>query len=290
MSAYDLIAEPLGYQFMRHALLAAALVGATCGLLGFYVVARRMAFIGDAMAHTLLPGLVTAYLLGVPLIAGALAAGLAMAFGVGRLAGRGRLHEDSAIGVLFTAMFAAGIALMQRQKTYRDLSAMLFGNLLGVTGADLLALAAVAAVVGGCLLLFHKELVLTSYDPGYAEGIGLRASGPRQLLLILLALAVVSAIQAVGVVLTSALLVTPAAAAGLLVRRTGAVMAVSVAIAVGSGTAGLYASYHLGLAAGASVVLAATAVFGLAWAWDALRSRRGAGPAPTPDGREPDGA
>ncbi|HEY7063458.1 MAG TPA: metal ABC transporter permease [Chloroflexota bacterium] len=263
--------EPLRYGFLQTALLAAALVGVTCATLGVYVVLRRLAFIGDAIAHTTLPGLVVAYLHGWNLFGGAVAAGLLTALGIGWLTRRETLREDTAIGVLFTAMFALGIALVTAARSFRDLSHMLFGNVLGVTAADLQLIVAVTAVVLGALALLHKELELTSFDPTYAESIGLRADTLRYVLLTLLALTVVAGIQVVGVVLTSALLVTPAAAASLVTDRLPRMMAVAVAIAVGAAVVGLYASYYYSVASGAAIVLACTACFGAAWTWRAVR-------------------
>ena len=263
--------RPLQYPFMHHALIAAVLIGATCALLGVYVVFRRMAFIGDAVAHTTLPGLVVAYLNQWNLFAGAVVAAVGTALGIGWLSQRRGLREDTAIGVVFTAMFAAGVVLISTVDSYRDFSHMLFGNILGVTTADLISIAAVAVIVLGTLLLFHKELVLTSVDPQHARAIGLSPDRMRYVLLVLLALAVVTAIQAVGVVLTSSLLITPAAAAALLTRRLGVMMVIAVAIAVVSAIAGLYASFYLSISSGGAIVLACSAIFGLAFAGSRLR-------------------
>lgn len=265
------LTEPLGFAFMQTGLVAAALIGIMCACLGAYVVLRRMAFIGDALAHTTLPGLVVAYLNGWNLFGGAVVAGLATAFGIGWLSRRQAVREDTAIGVLFTAMFSLGILLMSTTRSFRDLSHILFGNILGVSRTDLLLIAAMAVVVLGALFLFHKELELTSFDPTHAEVMGLRADRLRYGLLMLLALTVVVGIQAVGVVLTSALLVTPAAAASLLTNRLPRLMLIASAVAAGSGVAGLYLSYYFSVSSGAAIVLCCTACFGAAWALRAAR-------------------
>ncbi|MBI4769060.1 MAG: metal ABC transporter permease [Chloroflexi bacterium] len=256
---------------MQTGLAAAMLVGLTCATLGVYVVLRRMAFIGDALAHTALPGLVVAYLRGWNLFLGAVAAGLLTALGIGWLSRRQAVREDTAIGVLFTGMFALGILMLSATRSFRDLTHMLFGNLLGVTAADLALMAGVTALVLASLALLHKELELTSFDPVHAEVIGLRPDRLRYALLLLLALAVVAGIQAVGVVLTSALLVTPAAAAALLTDRLPRMMLIATLIAIGSAVAGLYASYYFAVSSGATIVLTCTALFGLAWGTHALR-------------------
>ncbi len=277
----DWLTEPLQYPFIQTALAAAALIGLTCAALGVYVVLRRMAFIGDALAHTTLPGLVVAYFNGWNLAAGALVAGLFTAFCIGWLSRREEVREDTAIGILFTGMFALGILMISTTRSFRDLSQMLFGNILGVTPGDLVLIAAVAALVLLVLRLFHKELELTSFDPAYAESIGLRPSLLRYTLLALLALTVVTAIQAVGVVLTNALLITPAAAASLLTVRLPRMMLLAVLFAIASALAGLFFSYHLRVSSGAAIVLTCTALFGLAWFGRALhlRQRRAAEPA-----------
>ncbi|MFQ5914447.1 MAG: metal ABC transporter permease [Nitrospinota bacterium] len=265
--------EPFQFAFMRTALLAAALVAVTCATLGVYVVLRRMAFVGDAIAHAALPGLVVAYLRGWNLFGGALAAGLLTALGIGWLARRETVREDTAIGILFTAMFALGILLMSAARSFRDLAHMLFGNILAVTSMDLTLIAVVACIVLGALTTFHKELVLTSVDPSHAEVIGLNPDRIRYLLLVLVALTVVVGVQAVGVVLTAALLVTPAASAALLTQRLLPMMTIASAVAILSSVGGLYASFYLNVSTGPGIVLACTVCFGLAWAARAARER-----------------
>ncbi len=257
--------DPLRYSFMQSGLLAAALVGVACATIGVYVVLRRMAFIGDALAHTILPGVVGAYLAGWSLIGGALAAGLLTALGIGWFSRRQEVREDTAIGILFTGMFALGILLMSTVRSFRDFTHILFGNILGVTATDLGLIAGVTALVLCMLWLFNKELELTSFDPTHSEVIGLRADVIRYGLLILLAFTVVTGIQVVGVVLTSALLITPAAAASLLTQRLSRMVLLAAGIAVLSGVVGLYASYYFNVSSGASIVLTCTALFGIAW-------------------------
>ncbi len=275
--------EPLEFAFMRQGLLAALLVGVTCASLGCYVVLRRMAFVGDAMAHTAMPGLVVAHLQGWNLLLGALLADLLTALGIAVVSRRHQVREDTAIGILFTGMFALGILLISATRSFRDLTHMLFGNILGVTALDLWVMVAVAILVLLTLTILHKELELTSVDPGYARAIGLNPDRLRLVLLLLLAVTVVCGIQAVGVVLTSAMLVSPAAAAGLLTRRLRPMMALASGIACGSGVVGLYLSYFLNVSSGAAIVLCATAVFVLVYAGKSLwTARRAANPPATP--------
>lgn len=267
------LSAPFQFSFMQTALIAAVLVGLSCASIGVYVVLRRMAFIGDALAHTVLPGLVVAYLNQWHLFVGALVAGVLTALGIGWLSRRDEVREDTAIGIMFTGMFALGILLISTVRSFRDLTHMLFGNILGVTWDDLLIIALMTALTLLLLWLFHKELELTSFDPTYAQVIGLRADVLRYLLLILLSFTVVSSIQVVGVVMTSALLITPAAAAALLTKRLQRMFLIAIVIAVLSGVVGLYSSFYANVSSGASIVLASTGCFALAWVVHALRRR-----------------
>jgi len=239
-----------------------------------YVVLRRMAFIGDALAHTILPGVVVAYLNRWSLSGGALIAGLLTALGIGWLSRRDAIREDTAIGVVFTGMFALGILLMSTTRSFRDFTHILFGNILGVTQSDLILIAAIAGVVLVTLFLFHKELELTSFDPIHAEVIGLKTARLRYLLLLLLALTVVSSIQVVGVVMTTALLITPAAAASLLTVRLWRMIVIAAAVAVAAGIVGLYASFYANVSSGAAIVLTATTFFAGAWLVHTVRRLR----------------
>lgn len=267
----EVLLAPFRYSFMQIGLVAVVLVGVPCAVLGAYVVLRRMAFIGDALAHTVLPGLVVAYLFGWSLSGGAIVAGVITATLVGWLARRQEVREDTAIGIVFTGMFALGILLMSTVRSFRDFTHMLFGNILGVTPNDLLLMGVITAGVLVVLAIFHKELELSSADPIYARVIGIPVDRLTFLLLILLALCVVTGIQVVGVVLTSALLVTPAAAASLLTHRLEQMMALGALFAVVAGLVGLYASYYFQVSSGAAIVLTCTLIFGMAWAAHALR-------------------
>ncbi|MCU0496796.1 MAG: metal ABC transporter permease [Anaerolineae bacterium] len=264
---------PFQFNFMQSALIAVALVGLVCASIGVYVVLRRMAFIGDALSHTILPGVVIAYLQGVNLSIGALLAGVCTALGIGWLSRREIIREDTAIGVTFTGMFALGVLLMSSTRSFRDFTHILFGNILGVTSNDLIFIALMTGGVLVLLFLFHKELELTSFDTIHAEMIGLKTTRLRYLLLLLLAFAVVSSIQVVGVVMTSALLVTPAAAASLLTHRLWHMIGIAIIIAISSGVIGLYASFYANVSSGAAIVLVCTGFFFLAWLWQTLNVR-----------------
>lgn len=258
----DWLIEPLQYGFVVRSLMAAVLVGVVCSVLGTYVVLRGMAFFGDALAHTILPGVVVSFLLGLPLALGALVVGVLTAVGIGLLTEQGELKEDTAIGVIFVGMYALGIALLSTSQNYTvDLAHFLFGNLLGVSVGDLWVIAGLGLVVLVTVFLFYKEFLLISFDPILATTLRLPTRFFRYLLLILIAVTIVTALQVVGIALALAMFVTPAAAASLLTRRLPSMMGLSAGIGGGSGVVGLYLSYYLNVASGAAVVLVATGVF-----------------------------
>jgi len=256
------LAEPFTFVFMQRALAASLLVGIVCSILGTFVVLRSMAFLGDALAHAILPGVAIAYLAGANLFVGALVAALVVAFGIGFVARGGAIREDTAIGILFTAALALGVLLISTAGTYAtDLTHILFGNVLGVTTTDLRITAALSALVLVVVFALYKEFVLAAFDPVLAHTLGRRPEAMDGLMLVLLALTIVVSLQTVGVGLVAAMLVTPAATASLLTRRLPAMMAAAAVVGGLSSVAGLYLSYYLDVASGAAIVLVATAAF-----------------------------
>lgn len=258
--------DPLQFSFMSRALLAAMLVGVVCSVLGTYVVLRGMAFLGDALAHTILPGIVGAFLLGWPLALGALLVGVFTAVGIGVLTEKGELKEDTAIGVMFVGMFALGIAMLSASGNYAiDLAHFLFGNLLGVAVSDLWLIGGLGTAVLLTVFLFYKEFLLISFDPILAQTLRLPVAFFRYLLLILIAVTIVISLQVVGLALALALFVTPAATASLLSNRLSSMMGIAALFGLVSGVSGLYLSYYFNIASGAAIVLVATAFFLLAF-------------------------
>jgi len=266
--------EPFSHAFMVRGLAAAIMVGIVCPVLGTYVVLRGMAFFGDALAHIVLPGVVLAFLLGWPVAIGALAAGISAALVIGRLSQRGRVAEDTAIGVVFAGAFALGVAMLSVRGSYAvDLTHILFGDLLGVRAVDLWLIAGLGLGVLVAIAAFYKEFMVISFDPLLATTLRLPVTWLRNLMLVLLAVVIVVSLQAVGVALVLAMLVTPAATATLITRRLIWVMILAAVIGAGSSLAGLYLSYYLNLASGPAIVLAATAVFGVVYAVVGRRDR-----------------
>jgi ABC-type Mn2+/Zn2+ transport system permease subunit len=258
----DWLFTPLTYGFMQRGLAASLMVGVLCAVVGCYVVLRSMAFLGDAMAHSILPGVAVAYLLKGNLLVGALVAAVIVALSIGLLSRQGTIKEDTAIGILFAAALSLGIALISTAKTYaRDLTHILFGNVLGVGTGDLWLTAGVGLAVLITIGVFYKEFLVVSFDPVLAATLRLPAEMLRTLMLILIALTIVVSLQTVGVGLVTAMLVTPAATASLLTRRLPSMMAVSAAVGALSAIAGLYLSFYINMASGAAVVLVATTLF-----------------------------
>jgi len=279
----DILIQPLRYPFMVRGLLASLMVGTLCAVVGSYVVLRGMAFFGDALAHAILPGVAIAYLLDANLMWGALAMGLLTAVGIGYLSRRGQVKEDTAIGVIFAASFALGVALLSTVGSYSvDLTHILFGNVLGVSNTDLWLTAGLGIVVLATVILLYKELLVISFDPILAATLRLPLNALDYLLLVLIALTIVVSIQTVGVALMMAMLVTPAATAYLLTRRLWHMMIVGAVIGAVSAIAGLYLSFYVNVASGAAVVLVSTGFFIVAFLlapnrgvlWTRLRETR----------------
>ncbi len=262
MSLLNWFIEPLNFNFMLRALIAAIVVGIVSSVLGTYVILRGMAFFGDALAHTVLPGVVVAFIFGWPLAIGALVTGILTAIGIGALSSQGVLKEDTAIGVIFAGAFALGIAIISATGNYAvDLTHFLFGNLLGVSAIDLQIIIGLGMVVLLVIFFFYKEFLVITFDPVLATTLRLPSNFLRYLLLVLLAVTIVVALQVVGIALMMAMLVTPAAAASLLTRRLISMMLVSAVIGAVSSVVGLYGSYYLDVASGAAIVLVATTIF-----------------------------
>jgi ABC-type Mn2+/Zn2+ transport system permease subunit len=258
----DFLVAPFEFAFMQRALLGGVLVATICALVGTYVVLRGLAFVGDALAHAAFPGVVIAYLLKGNIYLGAGVFTLATALGIGLISRRARMSYDTTIGILFAGAFALGVLLMSTIKGYTvDLFSFLFGNILGISGRDLLFVGLLGAVVVLTVALFYKELLLLSFDPTVAEAMGYPVQALNYLLLALIALTIVISIQAVGIILVVALLVTPSATAFLLTERLFRMMLLGIILAVLAAVVGLYLSYYLNVASGAAIVLVSTCLF-----------------------------
>ncbi|MCB1048148.1 MAG: metal ABC transporter permease [Calditrichaeota bacterium] len=253
--------EPLRYGFMVEAMLISAVIGAACALLSCYLVLKGWSLMGDAISHALLPGVVLAYIAGLPLALGAFAAGLVCAGGTGWIKQHSRVKEDTVLGVVFTGMFALGLVMFSKVQTSVHLNHILFGSLLGIEREEMIQ----ALVFGGLalitLLLKRKDLLLYLFDAGQARASGLNTTAMHYLLLVLMAATVVAALQAVGIILTVAMLITPGCIAHLLTDRFDRMLLVSAASAVSSSVIGTWLSYFLNGATGACIVLTQSLFF-----------------------------
>ncbi len=262
MDVVGFVADPLAYTFMQRGLVAAILIGIVCAVMGTFVVLKGLAFIGDAVSHAAFPGLVIAFMLGWPLYLGGAIASVGTALAIGFVSRRGRLRFDTTVGVLFAGTFALGILLFSTIKNYvADLLGYLLGNVLGIGIGDLVQVAVLGAVVLVIVIAIRKELLYATFDPLGAAASGLPVAGLEYLLLALLGVTIVVSIQAVGIVMVVAMLVTPAATAQLLVVRFERLMILAAALATVAAVSGLYISFYANLASGASIVLIETLFF-----------------------------
>ena len=263
--AMDWFIVPLSYPFMQRALVVSLLVAAVCAVLSCYLVLKGWSLMGDAISHAVLPGIVIAYAIGLPLALGAFAAGLSCALFTGYLKENSRLKEDTVMAIVFSGMFGLGLVLFTKIETDQHLLHILFGNVLGVTPADLVETAIIAGGTLLIVLLKRRDLMLYCFDPNHARAIGLPVRVLHYGLLILLSLTIVSALKAVGIILVIAMLIAPGATAYLLTDRFDRMLLIAVATALASATLGTLMSFHIDGATGACIVLVQTAIFMLAF-------------------------
>jgi manganese/iron transport system permease protein len=265
MTVLDWIVVPLSYPFMQRALAVSLLVAAVCAVLSCYLVLKGWSLMGDAISHAVLPGIVVAYVIGLPLAIGAFAAGLSCALLTGYLKENSRVKEDTVMGIVFSGMFGLGLVLFTKIETDQHLNHILFGNVLGVTLRDL---AETALIAGGTLLIVllkRRDLLLYCFDPNQARAIGLPVRTLHYGLLVLLALTIVSALKAVGIILVIAMLVAPGATAYLLTDRFERMLVIASVTAMVSAALGTLISFHIDGATGACIVLVQAAIFLLAF-------------------------
>lgn len=257
---------PLRFEFMRHALAISVLVAVPTALLSCFLVLKGWSLMGDAVSHAVLPGIVLAYLAGLPLGLGAFAAGMGCALLTGWLDANSRIKRDTVMGVVFSGMFALGLVLYIRIETDVHLDHILFGDMLGVGPFDLLESGIIAAVVASAILVKWRDLLLHAFDPAQARAMGLPVGLLHYGLLAILSLAIVGALKAVGIILAIAMLIAPGAIAFLLTRSFGAMLGTAVAVAAACSLAGVYASFFIDSAPAPTIVLLMTAVFVAAFA------------------------
>lgn len=273
MTALTWLTDPFTYEFMQRSLLVTVVASIVCALLSCWLVLIGWSLLGDAVSHAVLPGVVLSYIVGIPFAAGALVFGFGAVALIGAVRDTTRLKEDAVIGVVFTTLFAIGLVLVSVTPSHIDLSHILFGNLLGVTDADIWQVVVLGALTTAVLVVKRRDLTLLAFDPVHAHAIGLSPRRLRALLLAALAITVVVALQAVGVILVVAMVITPGATAFLLTDRISRMLVIAPAVAALCAVAGMYASYYLDASSAGMIVLMQGIAFGVAYAatW---RSRR----------------
>ena len=257
--------EPLSHAFMVKALLVSALVGGVCGLLSCYLTLKGWALMGDAVSHAVMPGVVVAYALGLPFSLGAFVFGVGSVAAIGFVKQKSRIKEDTVIGLVFTGFFALGLVLVSKVRSNIDLTHILFGNVLGISGSDIQQTLLISSLVVALLLVFRRDLLLFCFDPTHARSIGINTGLLHYMLLSVLSLTAVAGLQTVGVILVVAMLVTPGATAYLLTDRFDRMTLLAVASSVLSSLIGVYVSYWSDSSTAGCIVLAQTALFLLAF-------------------------
>lgn len=265
MAVIDWFSVPLSYPFMQRALLVSLMVGAVCAVLSCYLVLKGWSLMGDAVSHAVLPGIVLAYVAGIPLAVGAFVAGLSCALLTGYLKESSRVKEDTVMGVVFSGMFGFGLVIFTKVETEQHLLHILFGNVLGVSEQDLLETALIAGVTLAIVLVKRRDLLLYCFDPNHARAIGLPVQMLHYGLLVLLSLTIVGSLKAVGIILVVAMLIAPGAIAFLLTDRFERMLVIATAVATGSSVLGTLISFHIDGATGACIVLVQATVFVLAF-------------------------
>jgi len=283
MDPISFLSEPLGYAFIQRGMLALVLVGGISAVVGCFVVVRGMSFFGDALAHSILPGVAISYTISGGYVAsnlffGGLGAGIMSALVIAWLTRKVEVKEDSAIAIVYVTFFALGIAIVSTQDSYAvDLSHILFGSINGISQNDLRIVAAMGFVVLLIIALLYKEFQIINFDLSLAHSLRLPVDALRTLLLILVAVTIVASLQAVGIALMLALLTTPAVTARLLVKRLHHMIIIASLLGIISGIVGFYASYYLDIPSGACIVLTTSLIFGLVFllqsSWNRAQGR-----------------
>lgn len=252
---------PLQYEFMVKAILVSALVGAVCSALSCYMTLKGWALMGDAVSHAVMPGVVIAYILNIPLAVGAFAFGVGSVIAIGFVKSKTRIKEDTVIGLVFTGFFALGLVLISKVKSEIDLTHILFGNVLGISNDDIIQTVVISVITLGTLAVLRKDLILFCFDSTHARSIGLNTTFLYYVLLSLLSLTAVAALQTVGIILVVAMLVTPGATAYLLTDRFDTMMLIAMASGIFSSVMGTYVSYHIDGSTGGCIVVLQTLLF-----------------------------
>ncbi len=275
MTALDTwLVAPLAHEFMQRGLLAAMLVGVVCAVLSCFLILKGWSLMGDAVSHAVLPGIVLAQIMGLPLAAGAFVAGLSCSLAIGYLKENSRVKEDTVMGIVFSGLFALGLVMFVKVESDQHLLHILFGNMLGVSWSDLAETAVIAVPTIAIMLALRRDFLLVAFDAAHARAIGLPVRWLNVGLLMLLALTIVAALKAVGIILVVAMLIAPGAIGFLTTRRFDVMLVVAVAVATVSSVIGTILSYHLDGATGPCIVVVQAGFFLAALALNLRRAAR----------------
>ncbi len=261
MDILSLILEPLQYAFMAKAILVSAVVGGVCALLSCFLILKGWSLLGDAISHAVLPGVVIAYIIGIPYSIGAFVFALLSVVMIGAVKNNTKIKEDAVMGIVFTTLFALGLILISRTVSSVDLMHVLFGYVLGISDSAAIYTIIAALVVAAIIIAFRRTILLYCFDPIHAQSIGLPVKAVHYLLLVLLATTITASLQTVGIILVIAMLITPGSTASLLTKRFSTMLWIAVATSVVSAITGAYLSYYLDISTGGSIVFVQGMIF-----------------------------
>ena len=261
----EFFSDLMNYAFLQKAFITSVMAGIICGVIGSFIVLRGMALMGDAISHAVLPGVAISYMLSINYFYGAVLTGVLTAFGIGAISQNSRIKSDSAIGIVFSAFFALGIILITKAKSATDLTQILFGNVLSVRDSDMWITLVIGAIVIGTVVLFFKELLISSFDETMAAAYGLNTRFIHYAIMFLLTLVTVASLQTVGVILVVSMLITPASSAYLLTNRLSTMVVLASIFGALSAVIGLYFSFLYNMPSGPVIALATTSIFVLAF-------------------------
>lgn len=277
MDIFELILAPLAYPFMVKAIVVSAVVGVTCALLSCFLILKAWSLLGDAISHAVLPGVVLAYIIGIPYSIGALVFALLAVVMIGTIKRNTKIKEDAVMGIVFTTFFAFGLILISRTPSSVDLAHVLFGYVLGISDSAAIYTTITAAAVVTAILAFRRTLLLFCFDPIHAQSIGIPVKFVHYALLTLLAITITSSLQTVGIILVIAMLIMPGSTAFLLTKRFTPMLGIAAASTIVSAVVGAYLSYHLDISTGGAIVFTQGVIFMLVFAYTALMQRRSIG-------------